>query len=88
MFDIIELTPKTLAIISVCITLFPVILLIITGVSGNQEGMTLFGSLSVLALPISIIGLFFSLAWVAVRWLMAYSPPLPSAMACLPPPSQ
>lgn len=71
MCDLIELTPKTLAIISACITLLPVIALIITGVSGNREGMTLFGSLSVLALPISIIGLFFSLAWVAVGWLMA-----------------
>lgn len=72
MFDIFEFTPKALALISVYISLIPFIGLLISSQSKQDSSMTLFGSLMMFTLPLSLIGLVVSLIWATVKWILGF----------------
>ena len=61
--EAMSLTPKKLAIACIVLTAIPLALLLIFGIAGQQNAMTVFGALTVLAFSISGLGLFISSVW-------------------------
>ena len=61
--EAMSLTPKKLAIGSIALTAIPFTFLIIFGIAGQQNAMTVSGALTMLAISISGLGLLVSGVW-------------------------
>ena len=61
--EAMSLTPKKLAIGSIVLTAIPFAFLIIFGIAGQQNAMTVSGALTMLAISISGLGLLVSGVW-------------------------